>query len=270
MASAETTNLAIRTPWQVTKSVWWAMYVRETLQRTMADRLGWFWLFFQPAIIVVVFVYIRVYIMGRVKTIAGAEFIPWIIVGLLAFQVYRETVMRSLGSIESNRSLFSYRQVKPSDPVFVRCFIEGTLNSFVFLLFILASLLLEFSLIPYNPIGALLVWVSMWLLGFGGALIVSASSILIPETKKIMPVIMMPLLLISGVIFPLNFLPAEMLHYLLYNPLVHGIEIIRSYFFIHYQPVKGVSFMYFYSWVLGALALGLILHLRYEKRLKVL
>lgn len=270
MTSLSKLTMSTRTPWQITKSVWWALYVRETLQRTMSDRLGWFWLFFQPILIILVIVIIRFYAMQRVRTIDGADFIPWIIVGLIAFQVFRETMLRSMGAIDANRQLFSYRQVKPIDPVFIRCFVEGNLNSFIFLLFILSSLLMEFSLIPHNPAGALLVWISLWLMGVGCGLILSVSTVIFPETKKIVPVSMMPLFLLSGVIFPINFVPPQLIEYLLYNPVLHGIEIIRSLFFESYNPVKGVSYIYFYNWVFGVLVLGLILQLRYEKRMKVL
>lgn len=259
-----------RSPWQVTKSVWWGVFVREVLHRTMSDRLGWFWLFFQPIMIILVMVAVRYYIMGRVKTIAGAEFIPWLVVGLLAFQMFRETMTRAMGAVEANRELFSYRQVKPIDPVLVRCFIEGQLNSFILIMFVLIGLLIGVYLVPFDAVGALVAWVSLWLFGIGCGLILSVSNVIFPETGKIVPVTMMPLFLLSGVIFPLNFVPPELLEYLLYNPLLHGVEITRSFFFENYQPVKGISYSYFYFWLFGLLSFGLMLHIRYEKRLKIL
>lgn len=252
-------------------SVWWALFVRELLQRTMADRFGWFWLLAQPILIVIVFVAIRAVILGgAARTIAGAEFIPWLVAGLLGFQMFREVVMRSLNAVEQNRKLFSYRQVKPIDPVLVRCYIEGNLNSFILVLFITASLLFEFSLLPHDPVGALMVWFALWVVGTGTGLIVSTLSVLFPEVRKIMPLIMTPLFLTSGVIFPLNFLPAQYLGWLLWNPLVHGIELTRVYFFASYQPVAGVSGTYLAMWACTLLALGLLLHLRYDQRLKTL
>jgi len=268
MTTAPQQKISPRTPWQVTKNVWWALFVRETLQRTMADRLGWFWLFAQPALIVVVFVVIRAVIMQGVQNIAGAELIPWLIVGLLTFQIYRETTMRSLDSVGTNKQLFSYRQIKPIDPVFVRCFIEGVLNSFILLFFIILSPIVGIWLIPHDPVSALFGWFSIWMIGVGGGLINSVGAILVPEIRKIVPVTIMPLFLISGVLFPLNFLPADLLQYLLLNPLIHGIEYIRAAFFENYQPVKGIDIMYLWYWGLGLLAIGLLLHIRFEQKMK--
>jgi len=270
MSSPSSLKVNRRTPWQVTKSVWWALFIREALSRTMSDRLGWFWLFAQPILIVIVMVQIRTIILGRSLNISGGEFIPWLIFGLLGFQMFRETLLRSMFAVQTNRQLFAYRQVKPIDPVMVRCYIEGLLNTFIFLLFIMASFLLDFSLMPDDPVGGLFIWFSLWAMAVGAGLVVSVLVILIPETEKIMPVIMLPLLLVSGVIFPLNFLPPLYQEYLLLNPIVHGLELLRFYFFANYQPVAGVDVRYLWMWSFSLLALGLMLHLRFHQRMKVL
>ncbi len=264
------TQRSARSPWQVTKSVWWALFVRETLSRTMSDRLGWFWLFFQPILIIIVFVEIRVVLLGNVQTVSGGEFVPWIVFGLMGFNLYRDTVMRPMGAIEVNRQLFAYRQVKPIDPVLVRGYIEFVLHTFIFLIFIFASLLLDFSLVPRDPAFALFVWLTIWLGSLGGGLLISGLGVIFPEVKKIMPVLIMPMLLISGVIFPIQYLPPEYQHYLLYNPIVHALEFLRVAFFENYQPVKGISLSYLWYWCFSFITIGLMLHVRYEQRLKVL
>lgn len=264
-------HMPIRTPWQVTLNVWWALFIRETQQRTMAERFGWFWLIAMPVLMVLIMVGVRVVMLGKAElTIAGAEFIPWLIIGLLTFQVFRQTTMRSLNAVSQNRLLFSYRQLKPVDPVLVRCFIEFNLNSFVLLLFIGASLLLPFTLVPFDPITGMLAWIMMWWIGVGLGLSMSALSVLMPELKKIVPMLMMPLFLTSGVIIPLNFLPAKFLQWLLWNPLVHAIELSRQSVFAGYQPIAGVNWFYPWVWALALVSLGLLLHLRYERRLRTL
>lgn len=260
-----------RMHWQVTLNVWWALFIREAQQRILKDRFGWFWLIVQPTLAVIMMVAVRGLVMGKsTLLIAGAEWIPWLIVGLLTFQMFREVGIRSLNVVTQNGKLFTYRQVKPIDPVLVIGFVEGTLNTFVLLLFITFSLLLPFDLIPKDPVGVLLAWFLMWMIGYGFGLIFSVLSVLIPEMRKIVPMLMMPLFLTSGVIFPVNFLPAEMLQWLLWNPLLHVSELSRLYFFSSYQPVAGVNWMYPGLWAQSMLFLGFLLHLRYEQRLKTL
>ncbi|WP_432697890.1 ABC transporter permease [Marinobacterium sp. YM272] len=257
-----------RTPWQVTRSVWHAMFIREALARTMADRMAWFWMLFEPIAMIVVMVAIRTVVLGRMRHIDGAEFIPWIVIGLFGFFLVRENMMRPIGAIDANKGLFAYRQVKPIDSVLIRCYLEGLLKSFIFSLFILVGALLDVGLIPADPLSALWAWFSLWCLGLGAGLLFSALAGLVPEIGKILRIISMPLLIISGVIFPLNFIPHDLLIYVMWNPIVHGLETLRAAFFPLYRELHGSTLLYLWYWALAMMTFGLMLHVRFELRLK--
>lgn len=111
--------MANRTSWQVTKSVWYALFMREALARTTANRFAWFWMIAEPVAYIVIMISIRTILFNKSKTLFGAEFVPWMIVGLFSFFLFRENMMRSIGAIDANKGLFAYRQVKPIDPVIV-------------------------------------------------------------------------------------------------------------------------------------------------------
>lgn len=259
-----------RTSWQVTRSVWYALLMRETISRTTADRFGWFWMIAEPMAMVGLMVVIRALLMGSERLIPGAEFIPWLIVGLLGFFVFREGMMRSLGAIEANRGLFSYRQVLPVDPVIARCLVEGMIKTFILIIFIAGGVLFEVDLYPDDPLIAILDWFSLWLLGFGAGLVFSVVSCLVPEIGIIIRISLLPLMLISGVILPLNFLPHSVLEVVLYLPIVHGLENLRLSFFSGYHTLQGTSEFYLWFWALGLIALGLLLHIHNEAKLKAL
>lgn len=267
MASSDNATPIRRTPWQVTRSVWYAMFMREAVSRTMADRMGWFWMIFEPLAFTLIMVAIRGFIRGD-RLIVGAEFIPWMIVGIMGFFLIREGMMRGLGAVDANSALFAYRQVQPVDPVLVRNFLEGMLRTFVFMLFIIGAEMLGVGLFPDRGIQAMLWWVSLWSLGLGLGLIVSVAGSLVPEIGKVVRMINMPLLILSGVIFPLNSLPHWLLEYLMYNPIVHGLELLRAGFFDGYKVVHGTSATYFWMCTLATLALGLMMHVRFKERLK--
>lgn len=260
--------LSSRSSWQITRSVWYALFLRESVARTTADRMAWFWMLAEPIAMVVIMVLIRAVAFGNGRYIVGADFIPWLIVGLFGFHLFRDNMMRSIGAVDSNKGLFSYRQVKPIDSVFVRCYLEGVLKSFVFVLFIIGGVLLELELLPADPLWAVYSWICMWLLGAGAGLTLSALSRLIPEIGRIVKITSFPLLIISGVIFPLNFLPHDIQQYLLYNPIVHGLENLRMSFFPAYRPIGGVNLLYMWYWILCLTALGMALHIRFEAKLK--
>ena len=256
-----------RTPWQVTRSVWYAMFMREAISRTMSDRMGWFWMIFEPVAFVGIMVGIRSFIRGD-RLIVNAEFIPWMIIGLMGFMLVREGMLRGMGAIEANSSLFAYRQVQPSDPVIVRNFLEGMIRTFVFLIFIVGGLMLGLEMAPDNAIRAIATWLSLWSLGVGLGLLTSVAATLVPEVGKVIRMLSLPLLIISGVIFPLNQLPHWLLEYLMYNPIPHGLETLRLGFFENYQTIHGTSMLYFWLVTLSLNALGLLMHLRFVDRLK--
>ncbi|MFH7566172.1 ABC transporter permease [Oceanimonas smirnovii] len=257
-----------RTPWQVTRSVWFAMFMREAVSRTMADRMGWFWMIFEPMVVIAIIVIMRSFISGGHRLITGADFIPWMIVGMMGFFLVREGMSRSQGAIKSILSLFAYRQVQPSDPVFVQTWLDGLLRTVVFMLFIAAAMLLEQKIFPDNIVHAVFGWVSLWLLALGLALVVSVSATLVPEIGKVIKMLSLPLMIISGTIFPLNVLPHHLLEYIMLNPIAHGLEFIRAGFFENYRVTHGTSLMYLWMWILSLNALGLIMHIRYKERLK--
>ncbi|UYV18064.1 ABC transporter permease [Halomonas qaidamensis] len=267
MANVKGAPKGARTPWQVTRSVWYAMFVREALSRTMGDRMGWFWMVFEPVAFVGIMIAIRGFIRGD-RLVANADFIPWLIMGLMGFMLVREGMMRGMGAIDANRALFAYRQVQPVDPVLVRIFLEGALRSFVFLIFIAGGLMLGLDMYPDNAVRALAAWASLWCLGLGLGLVTSVAATMVPEVGKVVSMLSLPLMILSGVIMPLNSLPHWLLEYLMLNPIPHGLETLRLGFFENYKVVNGTSMLYLWLFTFTLITLGLLMHLRFVNRLK--
>ncbi|MBK1649525.1 ABC transporter permease [Rhabdochromatium marinum] len=257
----------MRTHWQVTWSVWHALFMREVLARTMNDRMGWFWMLGEPMMFIGFMVSIRSF-MGRTREIIGAEFIPWLIIGLTGFFLIRNAITRGMSAIQANKALFAYRQIKPVDPLLVRHAMEGMLQTIVLLILLGLAVLVGMDALPDDMLGVGFMWLSLSLLGLGCALVVSVVVRLIPDLERLIKMITFPLLILSGVILPLNRFPPKMLEYLMYNPIVHGLELLRGSYFSGYHLLAGVSLEYFWQWILITLALGLALHTRYEHRLK--
>ena len=256
-----------RSAWAVTRSVWFAMFMREAIGRTMTDRMGWFWMIAEPATLLLVMIGIRSFIRGD-NLIVNAPFIPWMLVGMMGFFLVREGMQQGLGAINANKALFAYRQVHPIDGVLVRNVLDGLIRTVIFLLFMVGGLMLGTDFRPDNGFQAIGGWLSLWLFGLGLGLVTSVLGTLVPEVSKVIRMLSMPLLILSGVIMPLNRLPHYLLEYLMLNPIVHGLEYIRHGFFEGYQVVHGTSLTYFWAWTLSSLALGLLMHVRFKERLK--
>ena len=256
-----------RNSWQVTKSVWYALYMRDMLTRMFGNRYAWFWLFAEPMMFVGVMVALRSFIRV-LNDVGGAPMIPWMIIGLTAFFLFRDGMTSGMRAVKGSMGLFAYRQVKPVDTVLSSSFVGLTIYAVVIFLFIIVLSLLGYNMIPVNLLGALLAWLALWLMGLYSGLILSVVVTVIPDLSKIVNVMTLPLLILSGAFLPIHYMPYEVQQWLLLNPILHAIEFLRFNFFHNYWTLNDISMFYVFQWVLPGLALGLLLHIRFENKLK--
>lgn len=254
-----------RNPFAVTFAVWHAMFLREALDRLFDMRAAWLWLMLEPILHIGFIAYIFTVI--RMRTVGGMDVVIWIIVGLLGFFLFRRTGIQVMHAVDSNRAYFAYRQVKPFDAAVVRAGLEAFLMSIIAIVILTVATLLGYATLPVDPLSVLVAAFGLWLCGLGFGLVTSVLMRLVPELKHIFSIIMLPLYLISGVIWPLSAVPEPYRSWLLLNPIAHGLEVMRSGFADYYYAVPGVSLSYLYTFAITSILLGLLLYRRFHLRL---
>jgi capsular polysaccharide transport system permease protein len=252
----------------VTLSVWKALFLREAITRLSTGRVAWLWLILKPLLHVSFLMFLFVVIRKRV--VPGADTGVFFAIGILSYFTFANAAIRSMGAIEANAALFSYRQVFPVDTVLVRCMLEGLIQVFVAFIVIIGAEFIGLDALPHNPLAALLAVSLLWLLGTGLGLILSAGSALIPEIAKIVGSMFFPLYFMSGAMYPLYMVPPILRDIMLLNPIMHGIEYVRSAFFSGYYLQPSVDISYLAGWAIVMLFLGLALHVRFARRLAAL
>lgn len=255
----------IRNPLSVTFAVWRAIFLREALDRLFDMRFAWFWLLAEPILHIVFIAWIMTVI--RVRTIGNADVVVWIIVGMLAFFLFRRTAVQVTYAVDSNRPLFTYRQVKPFDPAIARAVLEAFLMTMISLIILITAALLGHDTFPVDALLVMQAALGLWLFGIGYGLIASVLMELVPEMEHVLKILMMPLYLISGVIWPLANVPAPYRDMLMINPIAHGLELARMGFFPYYHTVPGLSMPYLYAWGVVSVFLGLVLYRRFAIQL---
>lgn len=239
--------------------------MREALARLVAGRVGWLWLMLEPVahvgILMVLFTVIQ---RGSPP---GTDVALFVGIGLLGYKFFVHPGMRSASAISANRGLMGYRQVRPVDTVLVRAALEGVINVFVAIILVVLAGLAGLSPIPSDPIQLVRCYLLIWIFGAGFGLVVSASSVLIPEIEKVVRIVSIPLYFASAVLYSLANLPPLAQEWLLYNPLVHGLELARAGYFTNYHLVAGVSEGYLASFAVGSVLAGLVLHRRFSVQL---
>jgi capsular polysaccharide transport system permease protein len=250
-----------RKSFAVAASVWRALFMREALSRVSTKRAAWAWMLIEPVAHIALLMLL--FSTLRQRHLAGVDFALFLVLGLLGFQLFTKTTRRSASALAANRGLMAYRQVLPIDAVLVRAAVEGTLQFFIGLVLLSGAALFGFDVLPHDPLLALQAYFLLWLFGAGLGLILSVAYTLVPETERIMGFIFAPLYFASGVLFSPAMMPARLQEWLLFNPLVHGLELAREAFFPTYHLAQGISAGYLAAFGLGSMFLGLAMHRRF-------
>jgi capsular polysaccharide transport system permease protein len=145
--------------------------------------------------------------------------------------------------------------------------LEGVMSIFVTAILMAGLALLGHSVMPVDPLSVFEAFLGLWLFGLGFGLITSVIAELVPEIGRVIHLIMLPLMILSGVMLPLAVVPQPYRDWLMLNPVAHGLEAARLGFAPHYHAVEELSIAYLFGFALVSIFLGLALHRRYALRL---
>ncbi|MBW9593819.1 ABC transporter permease [Citrobacter freundii] len=148
--------------------------------------------------------------------------------GIIPYFIFSDIAVRSLKAIEANKGLFNYRPVKPIDTIIARALLETMIYIMVYAVMMGVLWLVgeEFSLA--RMLLLICTWFLLVILSCGIGLIFMIIGSLYPESEKFLPIIIKPFYFISCVMFPLHAVPKDYWPYLLWNPLVHVVELSRE------------------------------------------
>ncbi|HSV68801.1 MAG TPA: ABC transporter permease [Methylibium sp.] len=252
-----------RTPWQIQRAVVFALFMRELKGRVGHQWLGLLWTLVEPVVHVVVVLLMFVYL--RHVTRANVELPVYLVTGLLPFFMFRNLALRCADAVTQNRGLFAYRQVKPIDTIVSRALLELSVYSAVYLLLLAGLAWLGFTVWPARPLP--LAAMSLVLIALGGALglVLAIVTHERPRLRSLVGMAFLPLYLMSGVIIPLDRVPAAYLEWLMLNPVLHLVELSRAGFIAYYPPLPGATLAYPAAVALGLAALGMNLY-RVQRR----
>jgi capsular polysaccharide transport system permease protein len=253
-----------RTPLQIQLAVLYALLVRETKTRAGSLRLGYFWAIAEPAVHVIVLSVMFTVLMRN--TIPGVSYPMFVLTGIIPFFLFKNVVLRSMAAVQANKGLFNYRQVRPLDALLARAALEILLLLLAAVLLLVLAAWLRFDIGVERPLELVAAALLMSLLGLGVGLCVAVAANLADEVQKIVPMLMQPLYLMSGIFWPIHMIPQKYWHLLLWNPALHGIELTRDAYFSQYQA-PAASWEYLGTWVVASLFLGLALYRRYWPRM---
>ena len=256
---------ARRTAWDVQREVLFALVIRESSARVGGQWVGAVWTLIEPLAHTMLMVTVLGTIAGRAS--ASYEYPVFLLTGLIPFFLFQNLANRLMDGIEANRGLYGYRQVKPMDVLIARSVVEAGMNLLVYAFALGIFAWLGFHVVPADLLGVILVNLLLIALGFGFGTFVAVVTHERPRLRSMVRMSMMPLYFASGVVFQVDLLPREYIDLLLWNPLIHLIELQRHAFIPAYVPTEGVQVLYPTLYTLGLTALALSVYWRARHRL---
>jgi capsular polysaccharide transport system permease protein len=248
--------------WVIQRRVVHALMMREVRTRFGRNRLGYLWAFAEPLFWVATFAGVRI-LMGASPP-AGMDMVSFLATGIITFILFRTTVNHCMASILGNKPLLFYPQVRPLDIALARSLLEGATLVAVFVGILFANGLYQGELYVDNAVGVIGALLLTWLLGVGMGLFFMGLSVYSAAIERIVPLLMRPLFFISGLFFTADELPADLREILLYNPVLHTIEMVRDGWFREFHSGY-FEVGYVVGWILLFGYLGLLLE-RFARR----
>jgi capsular polysaccharide transport system permease protein len=90
---------------------------------------------------------------------------------------------------------------------------------------------------------------------------------LVPELGKLAKMLFRPLYFVSGIMLPAMAVPLPYRDWMFYNPLLHGLELLRGGYFAQFHMAPEASLSYLYGFALIVIFFGLALQVRFANRL---
>jgi capsular polysaccharide transport system permease protein len=241
-----------------------ALILRETKSRYGNHKIGFLWALIEPLVSVSVFV--AIFSNLRHDNPSGMPLVAFMLVGFISFALFRDPWGSMQSAISSGRNLLTFPQVTTFDVIIARGILEILVTLFVLVFLLYMAWLAGFEVRCERPLGVLMVCGLLAVLGLGVGFLLASLEPLFPSVKQFgAQVLGRPLYFSSGLFFTAESIPATVRHYLLYNPVLHMIELIRGEFFYEFETAYG-SWFYASLWAFSTLAVGLLTHQALHKR----
>jgi capsular polysaccharide transport system permease protein len=231
-----------------------ALMMREIKTRFGANRLGYFWALAEP-IAAVAIMGIIFSLAGR-NSVANIPVVLFLFTAKLPFNLFSKLMMQLSSAVNANKALLAYRQVSAIDPVITRIIIELATYLIVYCIIFIFLAWLGFEVLPDDLLKVMAASALIALLATGLGLLLCCANCYWKDVNKLVGMLSMPLMIISGVMFSATMIPPAYWYLFDWNPIFHATELSRDAFFNSYVTPVG-SWAYLGMSALVIFSLGL-------------
>lgn len=206
-----------------------ALLLREILTRYGRHNIGFLWLFVEP----MMFTLGVAALWSAAKATHGSDLpiVAFAVTGYSSVLLWRNTVMRCTNAIAPNLSLMYHRNVRVIDIFTSRILLEVSGATISFIVLTVFFVAIGWMQPPEDIFKILGGWFLLGWFGAALALVLGALSERSEVVEKVWHPVSYLLFPLSGAAFMVDWLPSAAQEFVLYLPMVHGVEILREGYF---------------------------------------
>jgi capsular polysaccharide transport system permease protein len=232
---------------------------RELELRAAKGLFGVVGVFLEPLALIATFLALRILIRGAGEG-TYMNLVLWLSVGFVPFFLFTEVAIKAISGVEKNSTLYFYRRLRPLDSLMGNALLTTQIFGLMLLLITLGVTLWDWRWQVADLGVAIFFVLGIAVLGFGVGLTTLILGHRLPVVAWFIKLFLRRILLwTSCIFFPIRIIPDQFRPWVLWNPMAHGIELLRQACSPAY-PAPGVSAVYFWAWVIGSVGFGLFIY----------
>jgi capsular polysaccharide transport system permease protein len=233
-----------------------ALIFREAAIRFGAGPFAYVWTLVEPTLLVGIMLVMRIYVK-HYSPAFGESGTVFLLTGLIAFRITRNTINKAGKAISANSGLFGLGAVKPPDVVIARVVVEFTIWMIVLAIFFSAvSRILQLEVINNFP-DFVLALCAIFYFCIALSMFNATVGALVPVWRTVWKIATLPLLFASGVLYMPATMPVEVIAVIQWNPFLHCVEALRSTSYLDYMSLYDPIYLQSVSTVVLLLSLAI-------------
>lgn len=232
-----------------------ALMLREIHTINGNSKLGYLWVLIQSVFGIAVFWSVR-HFMGASQAPHGMGMAMFLALGFGIWNIFSNTISRCMTAVSGNKALLTFPQVTEIDVMIARMLVTAATQILVTALIIAGACLVLEEPFMLGSLWLLLVLIAVVpLMSLGVGLVLSALAVFIPALEKIVPMVLRVMFFVSGVFFSVSVFSQSLTTVLLFNPVLHAVELCREAMHAPYV-VPSMSLTYLLLCTLTLCAIG--------------
>lgn len=218
-----------------------ALLLREMLTRYGKNNIGFLWVLGEPLLFMSAILLLAINTKMDQLNFA-IPLAAFVLTGYSGAFAWRDIANQCKNAMRANAGLMHHRNVKILDIFVSRILLEFTGNTATFIILALLLVYVGFMSFPVNTLLVIFGWLLLSWFGAAVGLCIGILSEYSEVFGRVWGATSFPIFAVSGAAFFVEWIPEPARSYLLWVPMVHGIEMMRHGFFgnivmTHEDPV---------------------------------